>query len=221
MNYKNLVEIAKEIPNHSKLEDPELHDFLSVYEQYFIKRKNDNIKLIEIGIGQGGSPRIWKEYFPNAQIYGGDYDSNKLYQEDRITTFLFNQNNVNNMIEVGENFGKFDIFIDDGSHQMVHQINCLKTMWHYINNGGIYIIEDLHTSYWPTFGGKLHANTTIEFLKYCVDAINSLAIGMGDWVKIPVNANEVRNICEEIIPTINTTLSFIHFYQGLCILGKK
>lgn len=221
MNSKTLVEIAQNIPHHSKLEDQELHDFLSKYEWYFKPRRDEALKLLEVGIGKGGSPKIWREYFPYANIYAGDYDQNKLYQEDRITTFIFDQGNIANMEDIGNKHGKFDIFIDDGSHQMVHQINCLKTMWKYLHKNGIYIIEDLHTSYWPTFGGSLRGNSTIEFLKNLIDSINALAIGMQNWIPTPSNANEVRGFVSEPIIDINNTLSFIHFYQGLCILGKK
>jgi len=124
--------------------------------------------------------------------------------------------------------GKFDIIIDDGSHQMQHQMASLYLLFNAIKPGGIYVVEDLHTSYWSGFGGQYHGNTTMELLKECTDNLNAIQTTF-DCIPSETQYIQTRDSdnpfekskVDEHITNMNAKLSFIHFYPSVAILGIK
>jgi cephalosporin hydroxylase len=147
------------------------------YEHYFIeyedKFKNVNpARILEIGVQSGKSLLYWRNMFPDAEIVGVDIDSNCLKfsnQNENIKVIIGDQENVDFLNSLGD----YDIIIDDGGHTINQQLVTFNTMFPKLSSGGWYVIEDLHTSYWPQFGGEKDAFTTIEFLKTLVDDINA------------------------------------------------
>lgn len=136
------------------------HLFTEFYNDYFYKFKTSKINILEIGIYQGSSLKLLEEYFPNATIYAIDINKeyvNKKYGE-QIKTYHCSQDNFEEIDRIFKEI-KFDIIIDDGSHQTIHQHKSLGHMFSYLNKNGIYICEDLHTSY-----NKNYCNTNISTL---------------------------------------------------------
>lgn len=122
---------------------------------------------------------MWKRYFSNAiSITGIDIDDScKRFESDKVKVYIGDQENVRFLNYVEDNEGPFDIIIDDGGHTMKQQINTFYALFPKLNNGGIYVIEDLHTSYWKQFGGGVHRrNTTISLIKKMIDEIHFWAI---------------------------------------------
>jgi 23S rRNA U2552 (ribose-2'-O)-methylase RlmE/FtsJ len=122
------------------------HQYTPLYHKYFKNKRNDILKILEIGIYGGSSLRMWEEYFPKAKIYGIDIEPIE-FDSNRIITFKGNQGKRNVLEKfVNKNKGKFDIIIDDGSHRMDDQQISLAFLFKYVKKGGYYIIEDLDTS---------------------------------------------------------------------------
>lgn len=135
------------------------HNYISIYESYFSKiKKNVNV-LVEIGIGvtesgqmahmkdygyrTGNSLRCWRDYFPNAQIIGIDIYQVDIHEE-RITTYVGDQTREQSMKNIFELLDKkIDIIIDDGTHEYIDQINNFVWLHVYLNEKGLYIIEDV------------------------------------------------------------------------------
>ena len=117
------------------------HSFTPFYYSFL---KDKNIKtVLELGIGEGGSLRMWKEFFPNAKIYGVDNQEARLITEDGIETFLCDGTNEKEVLEVLQKIGTdIDLFIDDGSHIAKDQIRACK-LWKPLLKNTIYIIEDV------------------------------------------------------------------------------
>jgi hypothetical protein len=127
------------------------HDFFNqVYQKEFEKIKNTALKVVELGVHEGQSINIWREFFKNAKIIGIDcninaanIDNNERVDLVSITT------GYNDDVEL-ENFSSLhndiDLFIDDGSHLMKDQQVTLGKLFKSIKSGGIYVLEDLHTS---------------------------------------------------------------------------
>jgi len=143
----NLINISTEFNSDKQWR----HKYFNIYEQYFNPYKNQNIKLFEIGILNGESLRIWEKYFNNEKsiFYGVDIDMNQISGtfNDRVIIEKVNQRNREEVITFAEKYGKFDIIIDDGDHQPLSQQMCFGILFKYLNPKGIYVIEDLHTSY--------------------------------------------------------------------------
>ena len=137
------------------------------YEKKFESIRNNVTKILEIGLNTGGSHLMWLDYFPNANVYAID---NRIVYEDKVfdkrtrrdmvmvdgwdirdkeRSFVFrgNQSSVEDLNKfISKNGDEFDIIVDDGGHSMRQQQTSLKILYKYLKSGGIYVIEDLHTS---------------------------------------------------------------------------
>lgn len=146
------------------------HHYTETYEYFFCPIKYSAKKIFEIGIEQGASLKMWRDYFPNAVIYGIDIlDTSKL-NSDTIKTFVADQGNRKNLQNFINTFGgEFDIILDDGGHMMELQQVSFGYLFKYVKPGGYYIIEDVHTSvysiYHEDYGATANGeNTTLTMI---------------------------------------------------------
>jgi SAM-dependent methyltransferase len=149
------------------------HKFTEVYEKYFSTLKDNCLNIFEIGVWHGSSLRMLKEYFKNSQIYAIDFVDKKAYSENRITIEQGDQTDINFMSNVFID-KTFDIIIDDGGHTMNQQQISLEVMLSRLNPGGIYILEDLHTSTDPGYGGSIeyrNNNTTLHLIEQIANGV--------------------------------------------------
>src|ERR1700684_2579568 len=124
------------------------HDYLSFYETFFLPRRQSVKRILEIGVWQGQSLRVWNEYLPNAEVVGVDINPlAKEMEERRIKIEILDQGNIQSLTELGLKYGTFDIIVEDGSHLWEHQITSLKSLFPYLSPNGYYIVEDLQTNY--------------------------------------------------------------------------
>lgn len=141
------------------------HNYEPTYRRFFENIRYEVKSLLEIGLGvhhlpgssryrSGNCLRCWRDYFPNAQIYGTDIDEAHMESEDRITTFVGDQSNQDDMKRIMKSIGHsyIDIIIDDGSHIAEHQVKTFEYLMEYIRkDGGLYIIEDIAHPYQKSF----------------------------------------------------------------------
>jgi predicted O-methyltransferase YrrM len=130
------------------------HPYTLFYDGIFKNKKDEPLKIAELGILHGASILMWKEYFPNAEIYGFDYDSNLInnfkqrFNNDRVT---LSNIDVTNKDSIVTSFSKlnilFDIIIEDTTHKFEDQIKVIENTYQYLKPGGILIIEDIFKSY--------------------------------------------------------------------------
>ena len=141
------------------------HLFTEFYMSYFEKYLDKHVSILEIGIAQGSSLRLLDSYFPNATIYAIDINENSVNLKlgDNIHTFLCSQDDFKKLQEIFNGM-KFDIIIEDGSHLTSHQQKSLGFFFPFLNKDGIYICEDLHTSYRENFIDS--TITTMEMIEY-------------------------------------------------------
>lgn len=189
------------------------------YEFYFNKIRNKQVKILELGIYHGASLKMWEEHFPNAKIYGVDLlPECKKYETERIFILIKNLDNQSSYEEI-KKYGPFDIIIDDASHRYP-QLQCnLESLFSSLNDGGVYIIEDLHTSYFKSFNmGYKSSTSMIETLKNKIDSLNV------DTYKKTSNSERFSCLDPEYINQpvnqFDKNLYSIHFYEGICFLFK-
>lgn len=201
------------------------HNYTKVYANYFNHIRKNSIKFLEIGIQKGNSVKLWESYFPNAELHFIDIDDSFIkYYSSRSLYHYVDQENFAEMDQLASSLGgNFDVIIDDGGHTMNQQIVSFQALFPYVNSGGLYIIEDLHTSYWREYGGhgKIGAplvgvGTCIEFLKDRIDDLNYTAgvTECADFNKTPKWLKTNLNLYQSHIDSI-------HFHQSLCIIIKK
>jgi demethylmacrocin O-methyltransferase len=151
--------------------------------KHFKNFKNKRINLLEIGVGGDDDPkaggeslRMWKKYFRLGKIFGLDLYDKSAFQERRIKIFQGNQVDKGFLDSVVKEIGKIDIIIDDGSHINEHVIETFKILFPKLNDGGIYVVEDIQTSYWSDLGGNNedlnNSQTSMNFFKRLTDCLN-------------------------------------------------
>jgi hypothetical protein len=139
----------------------------------------------------GASTRTWKEYFHKSQIIGVDINPQcKKYEEERITIEIGSQIDGEFLNKVIDKHGPFDMILDDGSHVNSHVIYSFEQLWKSVKSKGVYVVEDVATSYWEHYGGKLRTpGTMIEYFKNTIDEVNFA----GEIVENKPNANARRD----------------------------
>ncbi|MBI3316625.1 MAG: class I SAM-dependent methyltransferase [Candidatus Omnitrophica bacterium] len=153
------------------------HNYTEPYFQIFQPLRQKKLKLVEIGVYNGSSLRMWEDFFPNAEIYGIDLDPKAMaHQKGRIKIALGDQNDENFLQRFQKKVGKIDILIDDGSHRPEHQLKSLNCLFPSLLKNGIYVIEDLCSSFLKTYGpsaGLHNSRNTLEYLKSVLDVIHA------------------------------------------------
>ena len=130
------------------------HPYTLFYDSIFKQRRNNSLRIAELGILEGGSLLMWREYFPNSEIYGFEYNNDLIkkfkerYNNDRI---ILNNIDVTNKDNINRVFSDlnilYDIIIEDTTHQFEDQIRVIENTYKYLKPGGIMIIEDIYKSY--------------------------------------------------------------------------
>ena len=193
-----------------------IHFYTKIYEKYMLPKIDQEIGLLEIGVGgydepqKGGeSLKMWADFFSKGKIFSLDYFEKKLNLGSRIKIFKGSQSNSEDLMRIINETGELDFIIDDGSHINRDVIYTFKTLFKFLKRGGYYFIEDTQTSYMPEFGGDAfylrNKKTLINFFKEIVDKINYMEI-KNPFYQIDYFA---KNITE------------IHFYHNLIVIKKN
>lgn len=183
------------------------HHYFDIYDKHFSKFIGKSPTVLEIGVWNGGSLLMWKDYFgKDSKIIGIDINQdckNHENLEKNINVHILNQYNDNDLDFLISNYKNFDIIIDDGSHINPHMIHSFNKLFNYVTDGGVYLIEDVHTSYWDIFqGGLRNENTIIEHSKKIIDSING-----HHW----------ENGVDDYTKSVNS----ISFYDSIIVFDKK
>ena len=128
------------------------HFYSEYYHKHLDKFRNEPINFLEIGIGGGNGPSLslWQRYFKMAKIFALDIDDFSRLNNKRVTCLQADQSNRKDLVHSMSKIGKkLDVIIDDGGHYMNQQQISFGVLFRNLKSGGIYFIEDLHTSYWP------------------------------------------------------------------------
>lgn len=139
------------------------HHYDGEYERHFEPLRSRPINLLEIGIGgygvanRGGeSLKVWRDYFPSGIIHGLDIEDKSFLDGDRLHTHRGSQSDEGLLSRLAGHDDpdyRFDIIIDDGSHQQADILTSFNTLFPLLRPGGIYVIEDLETAYRTDHGG--------------------------------------------------------------------
>jgi hypothetical protein len=182
--------------------------YFDIYDRHFARFRDKEVTILEIGIFQGGSLHMWKNYFGiKAKIYGIDIDSQcKKLEEENIKIFIGSQSDRKFLKEIKKSIPPVDILIDDGGHYMDQQIVSFEELFDHVKESGVYLCEDLHTSYWLKYGGGYkRRGTFIEYSKNFIDLLNAY--------------HSEQNILK--VNKFTESVDSIHYYDSMLVIEKK
>lgn len=201
-------DLEKYFRNNDKRLICKWNHYFDIYECYFKRFRGKEIVLLEIGVEYGGSLQMWKNYFgEKAKIYGIDINTKcKEVEEENIEIFLGSQSDRKFLRKIKELIPPIDILIDDGGHRMTQQIVSFEELFNHVKDDGVYLCEDLHTSYWIEFGGGYkRKNTFIEYSKNFIDYLNAFHSKQ--------RALKVNSFTKSV--------DSIHYYDSIIVIEKK
>lgn len=193
-----------------------LHFYTEHYERYFRPFRDRPIVLLELGIGGfddpavgGGSLRAWSRYFHRGIVCGVDISSKTGVERQRVVALRGDQADAALLTSFVEQFGAPDIVVDDGSHRSEDVIASFGVLFPALRPGGLYVVEDLQTSYWPRFGGSstdlTDPATSTGFLKTLVDGLNH---------------EEISPSSGRLPAITDTQVAGVHFHHNLAVVEK-
>jgi hypothetical protein len=192
--------------------------YFDIYESHFAKYVNMNPTVLEIGVAKGGSLEMLSKYFVNGEIHGLDINEkimNYTFDEKNIFCHLGDQGDPKYWEQFNQNVNmQFDVIIDDGSHINSHQILTLLNLWPRLKEGGTYLVEDTHTSYWnwADTGGKEYGGgyrregTFIEASKELIDFLHRQFNGV---------------LFPDVLKQVFEDLYSVTYYNSVVVFTKK
>jgi hypothetical protein len=150
--------------------------YFEIYDRHFSRFRNKEVVILEIGVLHGGSLQMWKNYFGDkVKIFGIDIEPRcKELEEENINILIGSQSDRNFLREVKRQIPPIDILIDDGGHKMLQQIATYEELFDAVKDDGVYLCEDVHTSYGIKYGGgHKRRGSFIEYSKNFIDSLNA------------------------------------------------
>ena len=175
----------------------------SAYPNWLGSLKDRQIRLLELGVFRGGSMRMWDAYFthPGTRLYGVDIDLGYVKARDFSDRVHLRQHDA---VDASSWPGlELDVIIDDGSHRCADIVASCGAWWPYLKPGGLYIVEDTHTSYLEDYADGVY--TTMDFLKALADEVNFVTMGT---VRFPTSAR------------LGFDVSEVSFRPDICMVRK-
>lgn len=184
--------------------------YFEIYHRAFARFRGKPIKFIEIGVESGGSVQMWRDYFgPQATIIGVDIDPRcKALEEDGLEIWIGDQADPAFWQRLCDKHPQIDVVLDDGGHTMAQQIATFEALFKVLNDGGVYMCEDTHTSYIPNFmGGLKRQGTFHEYAKNLIDEMHA-------WYFAPLSElNEAAYIARNLYA--------ISFFDSIVAFEKR
>ena len=182
--------------------------YIDVYNKHFAQFVDKDIKFLEIGVHKGGSLDMWAYALgPKAQILGIDIEPEcKNLEKNNIKIEIGSQSDLEFLKKIADEYGKFDVIVDDGSHMNDDQKITLEFAFeHLLSDNGVYLIEDCHTSYYKFYenGGYKNPKSFIEYTKNIIDELNA------------------RNSIEINHSYFTNNLESITYYDSIVVLIKE
>jgi hypothetical protein len=206
------------------------HNYCTKYEKYLPFKKEYNIKLLEIGVLNGSSLKMWKEYYRNYQyIVGLDINPNcKCFEEQqsRLYVEIGSQTDESFLSTVMAKYGVFDLIIDDGSHVQKDVLYTFEKLFSCLKSGGVYIVEDVCCSYWNEYGGSLTGeNTAVAYFRQLVDHVNFFGERYTrEDFKFDSNCRNDKLLIEESLKqnkNFKTDIESINFINSAILITKR
>lgn len=207
--------------------------YLQHYDRHLAGLKDQPLRILEIGVQAGGSLEVWAQYFKSATlIIGCDIDpacGALRYDDPRIKVLIGDINTPETLQSLSALTDTLDVVIDDGSHHSSDIIRSFVKIFPRLAEGGTYLIEDLHCSYWESYGGGLYDPfSAIAFFKKIVDLVNRPVWGVNIEAKdflaefgVILGDASLENAANETDWRFLDDIHSIEFVNSICVIHKR
>ena len=202
---------------------PDVHKwahYLPIYEHVLAARRDRPIHMLEVGVFRGGSLEMWRRYLdPRSVIIGIDIDTACKRFDDpgrNIHVRIGSQADPDFLQRVADEFGPFDVILDDGSHVAGHMVTTFQHMFDTVKDGGAYLVEDIHTNYWLSY--RDGPESFIDFTKHVLDAMHAHYPQIRSEYDLRVGHPQRRTSVE--VPRITTILSSVEVFDSVAVFHK-
>jgi hypothetical protein len=197
--------------------DKGTHGYLPHYRRHLGPRRWHQLLVFEIGvgqyeIGQGGSLPIWRDYLLRSRVVGIDIDPKHFVWGHRVAFHQADQSDPSQLQAVIDKHGHPDVVIDDGSHVGDHVVTSFRRLWPNLKAGGLYVIEDLATSYAPQYGGA-HPAPTASGVGLVQQLVSDVQAADPGFAMHP-------ELAQPPLPTA-CDVAAVHVYPGVAFVEKK
>jgi hypothetical protein len=207
------------------------HHYFSVYDRHLGHHSGRDLRLLEIGVGRGGSLEMWREFLGRgAEIIGVDArDELSHFGHDNIKIRIGNQGDRKFLRSLVKEFGTFDVIIDDGSHRPSHQITTLEELYPALTTDpGIYLVEDLHTNSWAryldgdaTFVDRATGLVDALYEPYrTIQRVHDVLTVRQDGGEIHIGGRPSQDPPRVVVSRFAASLGGLHFYDSIIVLEK-
>ncbi len=183
--------------------------YFDIYTRELTRFRARPISFLEIGVFKGGSIPMWKAFFAeDARLCFVDIDPDcAALAVPGTKVEIGNQADPAFLADLAAQHGPFDVILDDGSHVCAHQVASFENLWPHLADGGLYMVEDCHTSYWPGFGGGYRNEASwIEYAKRLTDRMHSWYTDQDTLFPFDPIAKELHSV---------------RFYDSITVLEKR
>lgn len=201
--------------------DKWVHGYTQHYSHVMRRHRYRHLGIIEIGVGgkessqPGGSLRVWRDYFPRAVIVGMDIHSKSIDLGPRVRFVQGDQSSASDLHRAYDALHgtPLTLVIDDGSHVAAHARASFEVLFPRMASGGLYIVEDLSTSYWEAWGGSIPASeeTAVGLARTLVDDVqfhDSTFTRNPDWGPRPASI-------------ISPDVAELHVFPGMFVCVRR
>ncbi|MEQ8586272.1 MAG: class I SAM-dependent methyltransferase [Thalassobaculaceae bacterium] len=153
------------------------HHYFDAYERHLSRYRGTPVRMLEIGVQHGGSIGMWAEYLGDrATLVGVDIDP-EVARFDRsrpnVNIRVGDQRDTDFLRSLEDEFGPFDVIIDDGGHTALQQIETFNFLYPGMAEDGVYVCEDTHTSYWDSYKDGDKNVTFLNYVKKMIDVLHA------------------------------------------------
>ena len=183
--------------------------YFEIYHRHFARYRGKRPTVLEIGVSHGGSIAMWHDYFgAGCRMFGVDVNPRCKALEDAATTILIGDQADRGFLQrLRDELPPIDVLIDDGGHTMEQQIATFEVLYPHVAPDGVYLCEDLHTSYWEEFGGSYRApGSFIEYSKAYIDQLNAWSARQKDQLKVNDFTRSTHSM---------------HYYPSVLVIEKR
>src|SRR6266542_5372666 len=198
--------------------------YFNEYDRILDAYRNKPVCLLEIGIQNGGSLEIWSKYFPNAQkLVGCDIDpkcARLRYEDPRIAVVAGDANSDAAQAVVLGHAPAFDVIIDDGSHRSRDIVKSFARYFPNLADDGVFIVEDLHCSYWEDYeGGLFDPFSAITFFKRLADVVSHEHWGI-EKARADILSGFFAKYGSQIDEDALQHVHSVEFINSMCVICK-